>query len=174
MWSELAIAFVLFVAVGLHEFAAPRSMARSESAEASAAHPVGSGPAVGDTTKRRDAENAESTRDHVEPLAARELLRTFLFAWLTTNTEATPPEEHLGAEEARAHYDLGIDLFRAMDYEASLVQFREAYRAAPTWRIRYNVGQVLLQLGHDDAGRAELERRQLVEEELRELEDGGG
>ncbi|MBN2802784.1 MAG: tetratricopeptide repeat protein [Deltaproteobacteria bacterium] len=43
--------------------------------------------------------------------------------------------------DPKAIYDKASELFDAGDFEKAAVQFRAAYKAKPTWKILYNIGQ---------------------------------
>lgn len=44
--------------------------------------------------------------------------------------------------EARSHYEQGIKLYDAKDYDAARAEFERAYAIAPTYRILYNIALV--------------------------------
>jgi len=85
-------------------------------------------------------------------------------------------------EEARAHFNRGVDFFREGNYAAALIEFRRANDIAPNYRLLYNLGQTYVEL-HDYAsalkafeeylgrGGAEVaqERRSEVQSEIRKL-----
>jgi hypothetical protein len=43
-------------------------------------------------------------------------------------------------EEARKHFRQGVALFEEEDFEGALFEFRQAYEAAPDYRLLYNMG----------------------------------
>jgi hypothetical protein len=49
-------------------------------------------------------------------------------------------------EEARGHFQRGVDLFTERNFGAALVEFRRANEAAPNYRLLYNVGQTCHEL----------------------------
>ena len=49
-------------------------------------------------------------------------------------------------EEAKEHFDKGVQLFKAKDFDGALVEFRAAYKAQPHYAVRYNVGITLYKL----------------------------
>jgi hypothetical protein len=51
-------------------------------------------------------------------------------------------------DEARAQFDTGVDLFEQGKYEQAAVAFARAYELKPTYKLRYNIGQVENELGH--------------------------
>jgi hypothetical protein len=50
------------------------------------------------------------------------------------------------AEEARAHYSRGVQLYTEGSYDAALVELERANRLAPSYRILYSIGLVQLKL----------------------------
>ena len=51
-------------------------------------------------------------------------------------------------DEARAQFDTGVDLFEQGKHEQAAVAFARAYELKPTFKLRYNIGQVENELGH--------------------------
>ena len=49
-------------------------------------------------------------------------------------------------EEAMQHYQQGVQLFKEGAYDAALVELERAYKAAPTYKLLYNIAQVYRQL----------------------------
>src|SRR5688572_2788380 len=49
-------------------------------------------------------------------------------------------------DEAAERFERGLTLFDEHDYAASLAEFRRAYVLKPTYKLRYNVGRVCLEL----------------------------
>ena len=45
--------------------------------------------------------------------------------------------------DAKAHYEAGLRLYEAEDYDAARVEFERAYALSPNYRILYNLGLVL-------------------------------
>ena len=43
--------------------------------------------------------------------------------------------------EARQHFDQGVQLFRDGDFQAAAIEFRRAYDTEPNFRVLYNIGQ---------------------------------
>lgn len=86
--------------------------------------------------------------------------------------------------EARDHYERGISLYDAKDYDAARAEFERAYAIAPSYRILYNIALVQrrksdyvgalrnfeLYLSEGGAGIPEVRKKQ-VEQELAELHD---
>jgi hypothetical protein len=50
-------------------------------------------------------------------------------------------------EEGRASFQKGVTLFRAGDYRGALAEFEHANAVAPSFRIRFNIGQTCAELG---------------------------
>jgi len=87
------------------------------------------------------------------------------------------------AEAARAHFRMGVDFYRERNFRAALIEFQRAYRAAPHYKLLYNLGQASVELqeyapaidylsGYLHAGRSEIDeaRRKEVEQTILELE----
>lgn len=85
-------------------------------------------------------------------------------------------------EQARAHFQRGVDYYTEGDLAAALVEFERAYALQPAYRLLYNLGQVTYELRDYAAaeryfrrylaeGRAEIDpaRRAEVEDELGRL-----
>jgi hypothetical protein len=53
-----------------------------------------------------------------------------------------PKKDAAKLEEARAHRDKGLKLYKDGAYEAALVEFERAYELAPTWRLHYNIALI--------------------------------
>jgi hypothetical protein len=97
-------------------------------------------------------------------------------------TPATAPTQ--GDEAAaRAHFRMGVDFYRERNFRAALIEFQRAYRAAPHYKLLYNLGQASVELqeyapaidylsGYLRAGRGEIDeaRRKEVEQTILELE----
>jgi hypothetical protein len=49
-------------------------------------------------------------------------------------------------EEARVRFQRGLELYQEGNFEAALTEFRKAYELAPSYQVRYNIGQVCFQL----------------------------
>jgi hypothetical protein len=58
---------------------------------------------------------------------------------------ATPPTPG-EAEAARAHFRMGVDFYRERNFRAALIEFQRAYRAAPHYKLLYNLGQASVEL----------------------------
>lgn len=57
-----------------------------------------------------------------------------------------PPDGSV--DKARASFQQGVELFHEGSFEAAVVEFRKAYRLAPSFRILFNIGQSYYEL-HD-------------------------
>jgi hypothetical protein len=132
---------------------------------------------------RRPVDTPAGADERAREEARTTFLRELVSAWLSGPGESSATDHPTDLEAARAHYALGLELFAVRDFGAALSQFEESYRSAPSWRVRFNIGQLHLQLDHDEAAREELEaylaeggeeipaeRRHLVLGELRELD----
>jgi hypothetical protein len=59
----------------------------------------------------------------------------------TASTQPASPHE-----EARVRFQRGLELYQEGNFEAALTEFRKAYELAPSYQVRYNIGQVCYQL----------------------------
>ncbi len=50
------------------------------------------------------------------------------------------------ADEAKARYLKGVDLFDEGDYQSALIEFKRSYELVPNFNVLYNIGQVHFQL----------------------------
>jgi len=71
------------------------------------------------------------------------LLAAGLLVALTAPALAQSPED-----EAREHFDRGIELYEQGRFEQAAVAFERAYQLKPSYRILFNIGQVENELGH--------------------------
>jgi hypothetical protein len=98
------------------------------------------------------------------------------------DTASTAPSE-AEQEAARAHFKMGVDFYRERNFRAALIEFKRAYRAAPHYKLLYNLGQASVELqeyasaidylsGYLRAGRDEIDdaRRKEVEQTILDLE----
>lgn len=51
-------------------------------------------------------------------------------------------------EQARAHFQQGLELYEQGDYEAAAIAFNRAYEIKPSYRILFNIGQAEAELKH--------------------------
>ena len=86
-------------------------------------------------------------------------------------------------EQARHHFERGVEYYNDGDYHAALIEFQRAYKLRPAYRLLYNLGQVAFELrdyagaeryfrsylaeGQDDVAP---ERRSEVQSELEQLQ----
>lgn len=70
-----------------------------------------------------------------------------------TTSVSTGSQEPSAAnmEEARKHYERGLQLTNEENYEAALVEMERAYQLAPSYRIQYNLGRIHRQLNNYSA-----------------------
>ncbi len=61
-------------------------------------------------------------------------------------------------EQARTHYERGLQLYSEQNYEAALVEFERAYQIAPSYKILYNTGLIHKQLNNYVASLTAFER----------------
>ena len=99
----------------------------------------------------------------------------------TGESTATPSEAE--QEAARAHFRMGVDFYRERNFRAALIEFKRAYRAAPHYKLLYNLGQASVELqeyasaidylsGYLRAGHDEIDegRKKEVQQTILELE----
>jgi hypothetical protein len=104
---------------------------------------------------------------------------------LADTTGAAAPDPHTSnpVEEARGRFRRGVKFYNDGDYRSALVEFQEAYRISPNFKVQYNIGQTFEELqdfagavsafqAYLDAGAGELTkaRREVVAAELKQLE----
>jgi hypothetical protein len=98
---------------------------------------------------------------------------------------ASPPaaEGDAQLDEARTHFQRGVELYKERNFDAALVEFTRAYSIAENYRLLYNLGQVHFER-HDyvaalksfrqylKAGGSDVptDRRETVEQEIATLE----
>jgi hypothetical protein len=110
------------------------------------------------------------------------LLAGTLFALVLSASETRAEDESPSAAADR-HFRRGVALFDERSLVEAANEFELAYRAAPDYRVLFNIGQVRYQLGDhaaayeafrrylaDGGDRVAADRRALVENELRGLE----
>ncbi len=80
-------------------------------------------------------------------------------------------------EQAKEHFDKGVELFKNDDFSGALVEFRAAYKAQPHFAVRYNVGITLYKLQRYGDAHAELTAYleegagQIPDDKSKEVED---
>lgn len=97
-------------------------------------------------------------------------------------SEEPAPANDVATERARAHFKLGVDLYREGNSRAALIEFKRAYKASPHYKLLYNLAQASLELQEDwqaieyfsnylKQGGAEIlsDRRREVEETIERL-----
>jgi hypothetical protein len=75
-------------------------------------------------------------------------LIAFLSATLLSMAICATAEAEGAEEEARKHFDRGIELYEQGRFDQAAVAFERAYEIKPSYRILYNIGQVENELGH--------------------------
>jgi tetratricopeptide (TPR) repeat protein len=98
----------------------------------------------------------------------------------------SPPAD-TPVDEARQHFQKGVQLFKEWAYDAALAEFRRAYQLAPSYRVLYNIAQVYYELHNyvdalkafrqylsDGGTEIQNDRRVQVEAEIRKLESRVG
>jgi hypothetical protein len=58
---------------------------------------------------------------------------------------ADPPTPS-DVEQGRLHFNRGVQYYRSSDFRSALVEFREAYRIAPSFKILYDLAQTNVEL----------------------------
>src|SRR5690242_4745368 len=99
------------------------------------------------------------------------------------STTATAPAADSSIDEARQHFQKGVQLFKEGNLDAALAEFRKAYQIAPSYRVLYNIAQVHYDLHNyvealkayrqylsEGASEIPTDRRTQVETEVRKLE----
>ena len=95
---------------------------------------------------------------------------------------AQPGKPAASQEDAKAHFQRGVTLFKEGDFRAALVEFRRAHEITGSYKILYNIGQTELEL-QDYAGalrsfekylaegdkQIDAARRKAVEAEIKKL-----
>ena len=98
--------------------------------------------------------------------AARGLIRSCLAVALSlpfvTPVGAARADQAEARSIARGHFNRGVELAKAGDYEAALAEFEQAYRTSPHFSVLYNIGQAELALGRSSLA-VETLRRYLTE-----------
>src|SRR5262245_57032431 len=79
-------------------------------------------------------------------------LATSSFAAVAQQPSKAPDAPAQGSkqaqDEAKLHYDRGIQLYNEGAYELALIEFQRAYQLFPNYKILFNIGQVSAQLGN--------------------------
>ena len=104
------------------------------------------------------------------------------FVALAAPDAPAPPSEAI-VEEARQHFQKGVQLFKEGNLDAALAEFRKAYQLAPSYRVLYNIAQVHYDLHNyvetlkafrqylsEGGSEIPADRRAQVEGEVRKLE----
>lgn len=73
---------------------------------------------------------------------------------------AAAPET--AVDEGRVHFQRGVTFYKDGDYRSALVEFQEAYRVAPNYRLMFNIGKTHAEL-QDFAGAVMAFRQYLAE-----------
>jgi hypothetical protein len=63
--------------------------------------------------------------------------------------QSAPAATDPAMERARAHFKLGVDLYREGNPRAALIEFKRAYKASPNYKLLYNLAQASLELQED-------------------------
>jgi hypothetical protein len=66
-----------------------------------------------------------------------------LVVLISRSASAQDPEE-----QARIHFQQGLELYEQGDYEAAAIAFNRAYEIKPSYRILFNIGQAEAELKH--------------------------
>lgn len=108
----------------------------------------------------------------------RAVLSAVLLLGVASPAHAADPDPKT-TEEARSHFQRGVDLYRDADYRSAIIEFRRAYELVPNWRIQYNIAQACAEVqdypcaqvalqAYLAQGAAEVpaDRRKTIEDEL--------
>jgi hypothetical protein len=60
---------------------------------------------------------------------------------------AAEPAQAAAVGEARKHFQRGITFYKDADYRSALVEFQEAYRISPSYKLLFNIAQTQEELG---------------------------
>jgi hypothetical protein len=72
----------------------------------------------------------------------------FLWAVLLSTAICAAADAADPEDQARAHFDRGIELYEQGRFDQAAVAFERAYELKPSFRILFNIGQVENELGH--------------------------
>ncbi|HET9958283.1 MAG TPA: PEGA domain-containing protein [Polyangiaceae bacterium] len=75
---------------------------------------------------------------------------------------STPEVSNAQVEEARAHFQRGVELYQERNFEAALAEFSRAHELAANYRVLFNMGQVHVER-HDSVAALKAFRRYLDE-----------
>lgn len=64
------------------------------------------------------------------------------------DAEAELEEAQTPRELAKAHFKMGVNFYKNMNYTAALIEFKHAHKTSPHFKVLFNLGQVSLDL-HD-------------------------
>jgi hypothetical protein len=78
----------------------------------------------------------------------RSRLNIAAFAWLLAVLVPAAAAAEDPEEQARIHFQQGLDLYEQGDYEAAAIAFSRAYEIKPSYRILFNIGQAEAELKH--------------------------
>ncbi len=86
-------------------------------------------------------------------MASKQRFRSVSLALLVTMTSMAIPCSAFAADDegAEAAFKRGFELFEEGNYQAALVEFKQAYKMSPNYKMLYNIGLVSKQL-NDYAG----------------------
>jgi tetratricopeptide (TPR) repeat protein len=60
-------------------------------------------------------------------------------------------DPNAATDRARVHFKNGVDFYRERNFRAALIEFKRAYKAAPHYKLLYNLGQASLELQEDSS-----------------------
>lgn len=79
-------------------------------------------------------------------MSARATAFAALLACTTLAGAAQADPTAAAVDEGRARFTKGVAFFRANDFRAALVEFKQAYAVAPSFRIQFNIAQTCAEL----------------------------
>lgn len=100
---------------------------------------------IGDATEAQAGSEPAEARSAAEPAAAPALAA-----------------DGGDVEQARQHFERGVEYYNDGDYHAASIEFQRAYKLRPAYRLLYNLGQVAFEL-RDYAGAERYFRSYLAE-----------
>jgi len=79
-------------------------------------------------------------------------------AWAQPSSNPSAAEASSDVTRARRHFLRGVGLYREGDFRAAIIEFERAYKAAPNYKVLYNIGQAHLELQDYAAAHVAFER----------------
>jgi len=107
---------------------------------------------------------AQQEKDDGDMMTTKRTYRGVSLALLVTMTSLAIPSTSFAADDegAEAAFKRGFELFEEGNYQAALVEFKQAYKMSPNYKMLYNIGLVSKQL-NDYAGALDAFTRYLAD-----------